>query len=164
MFRPYEEAITFVFAQEQYVEYAGGGNKYLYGTKLSEKASIDQWLEVQTRNFNQPSSELVLSLAFGNPKKSRQEEAQIKQNVSKLNKVLDMYERWLGESLYLAGVEFTLTDTSHLPNTQFLVSATDRGKLVTLMKNVWRWWAAVSGQESRKKVVARQNSPPPPSA
>ncbi|KAM7518123.1 hypothetical protein LguiB_017085 [Lonicera macranthoides] len=143
-------------------KYADQGNKALYGTNPLERASIDQWLEVEGHSFNPPISELVLLLAFGARKKSKQEEAQIKQNEAKLNKVLDIYERRLGDSPYLAGEDFTLADLSHLPNTQFLVTATDRGKLFTLRKNVGRWWADISGRDSWKKVVGMQNSPPPP--
>ncbi|CAL5349473.1 unnamed protein product [Camellia sinensis] len=145
-------------------KYPNQGNKGLYGMNLLEKASIDQWLEAEGQSFSPPSSALVFQLAFAPRMKIKQDEGLIKQNEEKLLKVLDVYEKRLGESRYLAGDEFTLADLSHLPNTQYLVNATDRGELITSRKNVGRWWDEISSRESWKKVVEMQNPPPPRSA
>ncbi|KAA8537457.1 hypothetical protein F0562_026856 [Nyssa sinensis] len=142
-------------------KYHNQGNKGLYGTNPIEKASIDQWLEAEGQSFNPPSSALVFQLAFAPRMKIKQDEGVIKQSEEKLAKVLDVYEKRLGESRYLAGDEFSLADLSHLPNTQYLVNATDRGELFTGRKNVGRWWGEISSRESWKKVVEMQNSPPP---
>lgn len=91
--------------------------------------------------------------------KIKQDENLIKQNKAKLAKVLDVYERRLGESEYLAGDDFTLADLSHLSNTQYLVNATDREELFASRKNVERWWDQISTRESWKKVVEMQKSP-----
>ncbi|XP_052189077.1 glutathione S-transferase F10-like [Diospyros lotus] len=140
------------------------GNKGLYGTNPLEKASIEQWLEAEAQSFNPPSSALVFQLAFAPRMKIKQDEGLIKQNEEKLAKVLEVYERRLGESRYLAGDEFTLADLSYLPNAHYLVNATDRGELITSRKNVDRWWEEISSRASWKKVVELQNSPPPASA
>ncbi|PHT32582.1 Glutathione S-transferase [Capsicum baccatum] len=76
-----------------------------------------------------------------------------RQNEEKLKKVLDVYEKRLGESQYLAGDEFTLADLSHFPNTQYLVNGTDRAELFTSRENVGRWWGEISSRESWKKDV-----------
>ncbi|KAK6115182.1 hypothetical protein DH2020_007451 [Rehmannia glutinosa] len=145
-------------------KYANQGNKGLYGTNPLEKASIDQWLEAEGQNFNPPSSILVFQLAFAPRMKIKQDENLIKQNEAKLAKVLDVYDKRLEESRYLAGDDFTLADLSHLPNGQYLVNATDRGELFTSRKNVERWWGEISSRESWKKVVEMQKSPSPKSA
>ncbi|KAI3464758.1 hypothetical protein Pfo_021421 [Paulownia fortunei] len=145
-------------------KYANQGNQGLYGANPLGKASIDQWLEAEGQSFNPPSSVLVFQLAFAPRMKIKQDENLIKQNEAKLAKVLDVYDQRLGESRYLAGDDFTLADLSHLPNTQYLVNATDRGDLFMSRKNVERWWGEISSRESWKKVVEMQNSPPPRSA
>ncbi|KAG8378010.1 hypothetical protein BUALT_Bualt08G0093600 [Buddleja alternifolia] len=145
-------------------KYANQGNKGLYGTNPLEKASIDQWLEAEGQNFNPPSAVLVFQLAFAPRMKIKQDESLIKQNDAKLVKVLDVYEKRLKESRYLAGDDFTLADLSHLPNTQYLVNGTDKEELFTSRKNVERWWGEISSRESWKKVVEMQTSPPPRSA
>ncbi|OVA15987.1 Glutathione S-transferase [Macleaya cordata] len=144
-------------------KYANRGKKGLFGMNPLEKASIDQWLEAEGQTFNPPSSVLVFQLAFAPRMKLKQDHGLIKQNEEKLKKVLDLYDRRLGESRFLAGEEFTLADLSHLPNTQYLVS-TDRGELFTSRKNVGRWWDEISGRASWKKVVEMQNTPPRASA
>ncbi|KAM3289473.1 glutathione S-transferase [Capsicum chacoense] len=142
-------------------KYGSQGNKGLYGTNPLEKASIDQWIEAEGQSFNPPSSILVFQLAFAPRMKLKQDENLIRQNEEKLKKVLDVYEKRLGESRYLAGDEFTLADLSHFPNIQYLVNGTDRAELFTSRENMGRWWGEISSRESWKKVVEMQNSPPP---
>ncbi|KAH6782768.1 hypothetical protein C2S51_008061 [Perilla frutescens var. frutescens] len=144
-------------------KYANQGNKGLFGTDLFEKASIDQWLEAEGQTFNPPSSVLVFQLAFAPRMKLKQDENVIKQNEAKLANVLDVYDKRLEESRYLAGDDFTLADLSHLPNVQYL-NGTDVGELFRSRKNVERWWDDISSRESWKKVVEMQSSPPPKSA
>lgn len=140
-------------------KYTNQGNKRLFGTNPLEKASIDQWLEVEGQNFNPPTSVLVFQLAFVPRMKIQQDENLIKQNEEKLGKVLDVYENRLGENRYLAGDEFTLADLSHLPMSRYLVNACGRGELFTSRKNVGRWWDEISTRETWKKVNEMQNSP-----
>lgn len=88
--------------------------------------------------------------------KLKQDETLIRQNEQKLSKVLDVYDKRLGESQFLAGDEFSLADLSHLPNTSYIVNNTDRGELFSSRKNVGRWWGEISTRESWMKVVEMQ--------
>lgn len=144
-------------------KYANQGNRGLFGTNPLEKASIDQWLEAEGQNFNPPSSILVFQLTFAPRMKIKQDENLIKQNEAKLASVLDVYDRRLNESRYLAGDDFTLADLSHLPNAQYL-NGTDVGELFRSRKNVERWWGEVSSRESWKKVLEMQSPPAPKKA
>lgn len=83
--------------------------------------------------------------------KLKQDQGAIRQNEEKLKKVLDVYEQRLGESQFLAGNEFTLADLSHLPNTHYLVNATDMGELFTSRENVGRWWSEISSRDSWRR-------------
>ncbi|KAJ0106623.1 hypothetical protein Patl1_19451 [Pistacia atlantica] len=115
-------------------------NISIFGTNPLAKASIDRWLEGEGQSFNPPSSALVFQLAFVPRMKLKQDEGLIKQSEAKLAKVLDVYEKRWARLGFLAGDEFSLADLSHLPNTQDLVNATDRGELFTSRENVGRWW------------------------
>ncbi|KAK3231923.1 hypothetical protein Dsin_003804 [Dipteronia sinensis] len=139
-------------------KYPEKGNKGLYGTNPLAKAAIDQWLEAEGQTFNPPSSVLVFQLAFAPLMKLKQDETLIRQNEAKLSKVLDVYEKRLGESRFLAGDEFSLADLSHLPNAHYLVTATDRGEIFTSRKNVGRWWDEISSRDSWKKVADMQKN------
>lgn len=110
-------------------------------------------MEAEAQSFNQPS--LVIMFQHYNSTKLNMEkdETLLKLNEEKLNKVLDVYDKRLGEHKYLAGDEFTLADLFHLPNAQYLVHETDRGELITSRTNVARWWDDVSGRESWKNVL-----------
>ncbi|KAJ7957927.1 glutathione S-transferase-like [Quillaja saponaria] len=139
-------------------KYADKGNRGLYGTNPLAKASIDQWLEAEGQSFNPPTSTLVFQLAFAPKMKIKQDQGLIKQSEGKLAKVLDVYDKRLGETQFLAGHDFSLADLSHLPNTQYLVGATEKGELFTSRKNVARWWAEISSRDSWKKVLDMQKS------
>lgn len=127
----------------------------MYGTNPLVKASIDKWLEAEGQSFNPPTSVLVFQLAFAPRMKIRQDEGAINLNEEKLAKVLDVYDRRLEESRFLAGDEFSLADLSHLPNTHYLMG-TEKGELFTSRKNVFRWWSEISTRDSWKQVVDMQ--------
>ncbi|XP_058725427.1 glutathione S-transferase-like [Vicia villosa] len=131
------------------------GNRELYGTNPLAKASIDQWLEAEGQSFNPPSSTLVFQLAFAPRMNVKQDEGVINQSKEKLKRVLDVYDRKLGETRYLAGDEFTLADLSHLPNIHYLVGTDDdtASLFTSERENVTRWWTEISTRESWKKVV-----------
>ncbi|GAB2300425.1 hypothetical protein Dimus_034468 [Dionaea muscipula] len=144
-------------------KYADQGNRNLYGNNNnpSQKAFIDQWLEAEGQSFNPATSILVFQLVFGPRMKAKQDEGAIKQNKAKLAKVLDVYDKRLANSKYLAGEEFSLADLSHLPTASYLVAGTDVKELFMERENVSRWWGEISHRESWKKVVHMQKSPPP---
>lgn len=141
-------------------KFAGQGNKSLMGSGLVGRALVDQWVEAEAQNFNPPSSALVFQLVFAPGMKLKTDPAVIGESEAKLKKVLDVYERRLGESRFLAGDEFSLADLSHLPNAHYLVTATDRAHLLTSRKNVGRWWEEISARPSWKRVVEVRKAPP----
>ena len=59
----------------------------------------------------------MFQLAFSPRMNIKQDKVGFRQNEEKLSKVLDIYEKWLGEARFLAGDEFSLANLSHLPNT-----------------------------------------------
>lgn len=91
--------------------------------------------------------------------KLKQDTNLIQQNKAKLAKVLDVYDKTLEKSKYLAGDEFSLADLSHLPNAQYLINGTEAAELFGTRKNVERWWSDISERVSWKKVVEMQNIP-----
>ncbi|KAL2318896.1 hypothetical protein Fmac_032772 [Flemingia macrophylla] len=129
------------------------GNRYLYGRNPLEKASIDEWVEAEGQSFNPPSSTLVFQLAFTPRMKIKQDEAAIKQSKEKLAKVLDVYDKRLAETRFLAGDHFSLADLSHLPNAHYLLASPDAAPLCTSSPNVARWWNDISSRHSWKKPV-----------
>ncbi|CAL9154349.1 unnamed protein product [Musa hybrid cultivar] len=142
---------------EKYVEQ---GNKDLLGSGTLERASIEQWLQTEAQNFDQPSSALVFNLAFPPLPGLVPDEEVIERSKKRLGQVLDIYEQRLEETKYLAGEKFTLADLSHLPNTERLVSNKECRSLFEARKNVFNWCKAILGRASWKRVVEMQKEPP----
>lgn len=133
-------------------KYAAQGTIGLLGKSLAERAAIEQWMEVESQAYNPPSSTLVFQLAFAPLWGIPQNQAEIAKNEQKLSKALDVYEKRLSESKYLAGDEFSIADLSHLPNTEYLVNATGKSELITSRKYVNAWWENISSRDSWKKI------------
>jgi glutathione S-transferase len=88
--------------------------------------------------------------------KINQDQGAIRQSKEKLKKVLDVYEKRLAETRYLAGDEFTLADLSHLPNIHYLVASADddtAALFTSSRENVSRWWTDISTRHSWTKVI-----------
>ncbi|XP_030929357.1 glutathione S-transferase F11-like [Quercus lobata] len=113
---------------------------------------LDQRLALPTRQ----AVEKVFQLAFVPRTNIKQDTVVFRQNEEKLSKVLDIYEKRLGEARFWASDEIYLANLSHLPNTQYLVSDTNKGNSFTSRENVGRWWDEISSQDSWKKVVDLQ--------
>eukprot|EP00246_Nothoceros_aenigmaticus_P015121 TRINITY_DN612_c1_g1_i6.p1 TRINITY_DN612_c1_g1~~TRINITY_DN612_c1_g1_i6.p1 ORF type:complete len:232 (-),score=25.70 TRINITY_DN612_c1_g1_i6:273-944(-) len=129
----------------------------LYGTTSKERALVEQWLEVESQNYNGPAETLLgqtpIYLKFRGIGQSQPEvvEAQTR----KLKQVLEIYDAHLAESKYLAGDGVTLADLVHLPITFYLtITSEDAAALFRSYKNVLAWWTAVSSLPSWQKVLA----------
>ncbi|KAL0907887.1 hypothetical protein M5K25_022338 [Dendrobium thyrsiflorum] len=132
-------------------KYRAYGYPYLLGKDPLSKVSVEQWIKSEEHRFDPPSSALVFYLAYNM-------EADIEKTTEsekKLEKVLNLYEKRLGESDFLAANYFTIADLYHLPNTYYLQSSVEYGHLFKERKNVSRWWKSISERKSWKEVVEK---------
>ncbi|XP_020092517.1 glutathione S-transferase F11-like isoform X1 [Ananas comosus] len=138
-------------------KFVGQGNQSLMGPEgggAAGRAAVDQWVEAEAQSFNPPSTALVFQLVFAPKMRLKQDPNATRDAEGRLRKVLDVYERHLGGSRFLAGEEFSLADLCHLPNAHYLLAETDRGQqLLWSRRNVARWWEEISGRPSWAKVV-----------
>ncbi|KAF3779060.1 Glutathione S-transferase F10 [Nymphaea thermarum] len=125
----------------------------LLGSTLKEQALVNQWLEVEAHNYNEPLFAIVLQLlvfpSMGLPTDS----AVVKSNEARLSQVLDVYDQHLAKNKYLAGQFFSLADLSHLPGTQHLVTTLGMSHLVKERQHVNAWWEDISSRPAWKKVL-----------
>lgn len=137
-------------------KYEDKGRK-LTGTTLEEKAVVDQWLEVESNNFNDLVYNMVLQLLVF-PKMGQISDLTVVQKcANKLEKVLDIYEQRLSESKYLAGDFFSLADLSHLPSLRFLMNEGGIAHLVTQRKSLHDWYLDISSRLAWSKVLDLMN-------
>nr|ABY84871.1 glutathione S transferase 2 [Pteris vittata] len=125
----------------------------LYGRTLEERANVEQWLEVESQNFHVAASAIVNQLSSRAKKGLPPEEGVVKTNMEKLEAILDVYEKRLSESSFLAGDFFSLADLSHLPRTKSLVKSCKLPHLITSRKHVHEWWQRISTRPSWIKVI-----------
>ncbi|KAL3695905.1 hypothetical protein R1sor_009981 [Riccia sorocarpa] len=136
-------------------KYEGQGTP-LYGKTPTEKALVEQWVEVESQNYQPVTSALSFELFI---KKlftgAGPDEAAVAAEVPKLNAVLDIYEARLTEICkYLAGDFFSLADLSHFANTEYFVKHSGKSDLITSRPHVAAWWQDISSRPSWQKTIA----------
>ncbi|ONK72822.1 uncharacterized protein A4U43_C04F23590 [Asparagus officinalis] len=141
-------------------KYADKGTKSLVGSGTLERASIEQWLLNEAQIFDPPSSALIFHLAFAPFAGVEEDEELVEQSEKKLINVLDVYEKRLGHSAYLAGNSFSLADLSHLPNAHKLMKIPRCRSMFESKGRVMKWWDMISSRTSWRKVVEMQKEPP----
>ncbi|CAI9110325.1 OLC1v1010331C1 [Oldenlandia corymbosa var. corymbosa] len=134
--------------------YASKHGPNLLGTTLEEKAQVDQWLEVESHNFNDNLFGLVLQLEVFPRMGQGTDWKLVQHHVEVLNKVLDVYEERLSKTKYLAGNYYSIADMCHLPGITFLMTEGKLGHLIKDRKNVNSWWNDISSRPAWKKVLA----------
>lgn len=141
--------------------FAGQGNTELLGRGTFERASMEQWLRTESQSFDPPSSRLVFYLAFAQTEGIERDEEEVQKSKKELEKVLDIYDRRLNDTNYLAGDQFTLADLSHLPNTYRLMTMVPEcAAMFEARPNVMKWWEAISGRPKWARVVELQKAAP----
>ena len=130
----------------------------LLGPGMLERASIEYWLKME-ENLFEPASESLLNLAFPVSMPPPQDKEELYHLKKELAEVLDLYEKQLWETKYLAGDKFSLADLSHLPNTQKLMT-TECASLFNCRKKVSQWWKDISSRPSWMRVMDMQAKSP----
>ncbi|XP_038971323.1 glutathione S-transferase F12-like [Phoenix dactylifera] len=133
-------------------KYAGRGPNLL-GRTLEEKARMDMWLDVEAINLNPLVFPIVFNLFVlpGQGVAGNMAEAQA--SAEKLDKVLEVHERQLSKTKYLAGDEFTLADLTHIPALRYVVENCGMPHLISNKKHVKAWWADITSRPAWKKVM-----------
>ncbi|KAM7523910.1 hypothetical protein LguiA_013812 [Lonicera macranthoides] len=129
----------------------------LLGSTLEEQAQVDQWLEVEAHNFNEMVYAIVLQLLILPRMGQPTDKALVQNCTEKLAKVLDVYDRRLSTSPFLAGEWFSLADLSHLPGIRYLTEEAGLGNLIRERNHVNSWWITISSRLAWKKVMQLLN-------
>ncbi|CAM6073665.1 unnamed protein product [Sphagnum tenellum] len=131
-------------------KYDGQGTPLL-GNTLTEKARINQWVEVEEQNFAPPAlalaREYFISSTFNRPLN----EELIATQIEKLGKVLDFYDPHLSQNRYLAGDYYSLADLLHTPFLVLLKNVT--GELITSRQNVAAWCDDLASRTAFKNIL-----------
>ncbi|KAL2611893.1 hypothetical protein R1flu_023585 [Riccia fluitans] len=123
----------------------------LYGTTAHEKALVEQWLEVEAQNYNPPISTIVFHLVFAPMFGLTADEAVVAAQTAKLESVLDIYEKRLSETKYLAGDFFSLADLSHITYSFYLIKIAQKGAIYDSRPHVKAWIDSLFARPSTQK-------------
>ncbi|KAJ4828671.2 hypothetical protein Tsubulata_039797 [Turnera subulata] len=135
-------------------EYADKGTPLIY-TSGKQLADYLIWVEVEALQFQPVASKLVWELYYKPMMGIPQDPAVIQENEAKFVKVLDVYEKRLAQSKYLAGDNYTLADLHHLPNISPLMG-TQVKQLVDARPHVSKWVGEIISRPAWAKVLALQ--------
>jgi glutathione S-transferase len=132
-------------------------NKYKdQGTDLIPSESkrygtFEQGAYFETNEFDPNASALVAELYFKSFRGAAPDEEKVKQCTDKLNKVLDIYDKYLAKQEYIGGNTFTLADIYHIPYGN-LLSKVKLHHLITDRPHVKAWWEKITSRESWQKA------------
>jgi len=126
----------------------------LYGSTISERALIEQWMEVESQNYSPTAQPIIYQLIIHPMRGLPTDDSVVEAGLAKFEKILDIYEKQLGKTPYLAGDSFSLADLTHMPQTQYLISHPKVAGLFHARKNIMAWWDKISSRPAWKKVLA----------
>ncbi|CAH8388347.1 unnamed protein product [Eruca vesicaria subsp. sativa] len=143
----------------QYIAYvhSSRGTQLLNLQSHETMAILTMWMEIEAHQFDPFASKLtweqVIKPIFG----LETDHMVVKENEACLEKVLDVYEKRLGESRFLACNTFTLADLHHLPNIQFLLD-TPTKRLFENRPKVRNWVHEITSREAWKMACDQEES------
>lgn len=122
-------------------------------------ATLTMWMEIEAHQFDPLASiltwEQVIKPIYG----LETDQTVVEETEACLEKVLDVYEKRLGESRFLACNTFTLADLHHLPNIQYLLGTqTKRLFEIETRPKVRKWVDKITGREAWKIVCDQDKS------
>ncbi|KAJ0966790.1 hypothetical protein J5N97_023707 [Dioscorea zingiberensis] len=130
----------------------------LFGRTLEEKALVDQWLDIEAINFNPLVFSIVFNLHVLPQSGATGNAAEVEAAVEKLGAVLDIYDRQLSKTKYLAGDRFTLADLTHIPATMYVVGKCGLSQLIDDREHVEAWWKDITNRPAVKRVISMVDS------
>jgi len=82
----------------------------------------DQWLEVESHNFNPHVSKIVYEQMFKKLMKGGSPDMEVvKTALEQLEAVLDVYENQLSTNEYISGADYSIADICHIPYAYLLI-------------------------------------------
>ena len=124
----------------------------LLGKTPKERATINQWIEVESQNFITGAGPIVKEQFIKAEIDRPMNKAIVDEGLAKLQPVLDIYEVQLSKHKYIAGDEYTLADAFNAPNLNSLMS-TLKTEVYGKHPHVLAWAENVSSRPAVQKVM-----------
>ncbi|CAH2039074.1 unnamed protein product [Thlaspi arvense] len=143
----------------QYIAYvhSSRGTQLLNLRSHETMATLTMWMEIEAHQFDPVASKLTWEQAIKPLYGLETDHTVVKQSEANLEKVLNIYEKRLGESKFLACNTFTLVDLHHLPNIQYLLG-TPTKRLFENRPKVRKWVDEITSREAWKMACDQDKS------
>ncbi|KAG6491259.1 hypothetical protein ZIOFF_052596 [Zingiber officinale] len=116
--------------------------------------SISSWMDVEAINYNPWAFPVVFNLLVLPLRGAPGDREAAAAAVEEMSRVLEVYEKQLSKSKYLAGDEFTLADLTHIPATRYVVELCGGAHIFEGKERVKAWWEDITGRPAWKKVIS----------
>ncbi|CAL9754973.1 unnamed protein product [Musa acuminata subsp. burmannicoides] len=141
-------------------KYADRGPNLL-GRTAEERAKVEQWLDVEAISYSPCAFTIVFNLFLLPIRGLPGNKGEAVAAMEKLDKILEVYEKQLSRTKYLAGDEFTLADLTHIPVTRYIVEHCGLAYLLDDKPHAKAWWEDVSRRPAWKKVMSFEEEKEP---
>ena len=118
------------------------------------RAIMEQWISVEQSNFTPPTMKIVMQQFFGPMMGKTADEGYVAEGLTGLDRALDVMEKRLASSPFLAGEQFTLADLGYMPYLEYL-AATPSFSHVADRPAVTKWWKTISARPSWQKAIGK---------
>ncbi|KAJ3571648.1 hypothetical protein NP233_g3615 [Leucocoprinus birnbaumii] len=128
------------------------GGPELIPSERKKRGLFDQAVSVEGFNFERYVNAVIMEGLLPKFRNQPYNEERIKELGKSIASTLDVYEKTLAKSRYIAGDELTLADIYHLPGGNLLPIMGINLLQDDARPNVVRWWNEISKLESWQKV------------
>ena len=119
---------------------------------LRGRAMMEQWMSVEQAEFTPAAMKLIYNYVFWPMMGKDQDSAMITDGNAGVTACLEVMDRRLASSTYLAGDQFTLADVNFLPYVEYLMASPAK-ELFGKHAHVMAWWnrcqMTVTGSSAR---------------
>lgn len=126
----------------------------LHGADLKSRATIEQWISIETSNFTPHAMKIIrgalLGPMFGKPV----DEEMVKAGREGVTTTAEIMDRQLGKKQYIAGDSFSLADICYLPYIEYIY-ACKNGDVFDKFTNVTAWWKRTSERPSWQTAIGK---------
>lgn len=129
------------------------GPKLTPGTPKG-RARMEQWISVESEQFSPSAMKIIHQAVFARRYGRDPDVAKIEEGKAGLVRPLQVLDRALGESAFLAADQITLADITYLPYLEFL-DVGGQSDILADYPNVSRWWTSSRARPSWQKTLGK---------
>lgn len=121
----------------------------------------DQWLEVESHNFNPPASKIVYEQMFKKMMKGGVPDMEVVNTaLEQLEAVLDVYETQLSTNEYISGDDYSIADICHIPYAYLLIKCGHKD-IFKKRPAVYNWLKRLMKRPAVRRVLEGNIDPQP---